>query len=520
MGPVAPPHISCFVFNQVNGLSAAGIHRFVVGEDVAPRLLTAAEAQAELGDLFATKVLLRGVFPHTAQATVDALKAVGGSPATQRSFVVGEGSQIPFTPGSSSLARGIRFVIACGDGPDGPDVLVSAFRPKAPTVELMAWDEQRGGFNFYRTVGDNSSWVFAGNSRHALSRPTQGNGPFESHLSGTFVMKELRAPWVNWESPDAHIQPSAFAPNDERRTHPWFTAREGGGAFICETQVARPSIERWTKARFAELEAAGTISDPDRVLVQVVQSRTVNLVSSPSESSGANPQIILPPTFFLDTEGLSRALGMDVPATFSVARSIYQEALATFGVTLTDGGAFSQPGDTHFAFVVPERAFEDQAALGAAIDLGLVTDKLAACLLMVDFPNPIFSPRRSALRRFCPSTALVQAKQSTFSQTMGDAIAAAATTTPAGSPERDFAELWSSTGAWQDDFAARITAYLAAVNAKLATQAGFDDVYRLAESRRAQVGTMPISESPLLFSRSNIPGATRVMRADGTVAVV
>jgi hypothetical protein len=518
MGPVAPPHISCIAFNQVNGLSADGIHRFVVGEDATPRRLTTVEAEAELGDLFATTILLKGVFPHTAQATVDAIKAVGGSLATQRSFVLGEGSQVPFTPGSSSLVRGIRFVIACGDGPDGPDVLISAFRPKAPTVELMAWDQRRGGFNFYRTVGDTASWVFAGNSRHALTHPTQGNGPFESHLSGTFVMKELRAPWVHWESPDAHILPSAFASGDERRTHPWFTAKEGGGAFTCETRVARPSIERWTKVRFAELKAAGTIEDPDRVLVQVVESRAVNLVSSKSLSNGTDPVIVLPPTFFLDTEGLSTALARSVNPTFSVARPTYAKALTTFAVTLTDGQAFAQPGDTHFAFVVPERAFEDQAALTAGIELGLVTDKLAACLLMVDFPNPVFSTRRAALRRFCPSTAIVQAKQSAFSQTMGDAIVAASMATPAGSPEREFAELWSISGPWQDEFAKRIARYVDAVNARLATQQGFDDVYRLAESRRAQVGAMPISESPLLFARSNVPGANRVMRADGSVA--
>jgi hypothetical protein len=36
----------------------------------------------------------------------------------------------------------------------------------------MAWDRRSGGFNFHRTVGANSAWVFAGNSRHALADPT------------------------------------------------------------------------------------------------------------------------------------------------------------------------------------------------------------------------------------------------------------------------------------------------------------------------------------------------------------
>ncbi len=40
---------------------------------------------------------------------------------------------------------------------------------------------------------------------------------------------------------------------------------------------------------------------------------------------------------------------------------------------------------------------------------------------------------------------------------------------------------------------------------------------RLAESHRERVRRMPISESPLLFARTNIPAAERVMRPDATV---
>ena len=60
-------------------------------------------------------------------------------------------------------------------------------------------------------------------------------------------------------------------------------------------------------------------------------------------------------------------------------------------------------GDTHFCFLVPERAFEDQAVLREAIEIGLVTKRLAACLLMVDPWNPIFSDRRRALLRHVPA---------------------------------------------------------------------------------------------------------------------
>lgn len=35
----------------------------------------------------------------------------------------------------------------------------------------MGWDKKHKGFNYYRSIGK-GRWAFAGNSRHALSPPT------------------------------------------------------------------------------------------------------------------------------------------------------------------------------------------------------------------------------------------------------------------------------------------------------------------------------------------------------------
>jgi hypothetical protein len=127
-------------------------------------------------------------------AALDRAASEADALGRQMIFLVGEGSQIPFSPDTASLQRNLRFLVTRGSGPGGPDVLLSSFHPDEGDVELMAWDRRSGGFNFYRTVGANSGWVFAGNSRHALADPTQGKGPFESHRSGNILMKELRAP--------------------------------------------------------------------------------------------------------------------------------------------------------------------------------------------------------------------------------------------------------------------------------------------------------------------------------------
>jgi hypothetical protein len=516
--------VTCAVFRRLPpaALAPEAIHRFVVGEDTAPRRLTTEEASRELGDPFGVLVLLKGVFPRTAGevlAALDREASEADALGRQMIFLVGEGSQIPFSPDTASLQRNLRFLVTRGSGPGGPDVLLSSFHPDEGDVELMAWDRRSGGFNFYRTVGANSAWVFAGNSRHALADPTQGKGPFESHRSGNILMKELRAPWIHWDSPDAEVLPSVFAGNDPLREHPWFRDKEPQGAFTCEMSVARPSIERWTKTRFAALVAQdGTVDQPERVMHQLLETPTVNLISSPvrSRDAVAGASVELPKTFFVDAEAL-KLLGLPPPPRLAVDGPLYGRSLQSFQVRLTDDNGFARPGDTHFAFVVPERAFEDHAVVGEAVRVGLISRRLAACLLMTDFPNPVFSARRAALVRHVPATANIQGGQSRFSADMAEAILAAAEGSAADSPEREFAERWAAGEAWREEDNRLLGDYYRAVGSQLTTQEGFDAYYRLAESRRDQVRNLPIFESPLLFAHTNIPSATRMMRRDGTV---
>jgi hypothetical protein len=357
----------------------------------------------------------------------------------------------------------------------------------------------------------------AGNSRHALVDPTQRKGPFESHRSGSFLMKELRAPWINWHSPDANIFPTVFKANDPRRKHPWFTNKEPQGALVCENSVARPAMKRWAAARFKQAVGQdGTVAEPRGIMQQILETPTVNLISSHTSSQHAvsAESVDLPQTFFIDSEALTEVLGLTAPPEFSVSGSVYAQSLQTFDVRLDDEAGFTRPGDTHFAFVVPERANEDQEVLRHAIEVGLVTERLAACLLMTDFPNPIFSDRRAALLSHVPEPATL----GDFSQRTADAILAAANGTPPDSPEHEFAERWDAGEGWKDAFDALLADYYSAVTTRLRSQDGFDGYFGLAESRRDRVRELPIFESRLLFAHTNLQKAKLVMRADGSVA--
>jgi hypothetical protein len=504
------------------------IHRFVVGEDQSPNPLSSAEAAQELGDDFAAFVLLRGAFPQTAEETVAAIR--DAVPADHRlrnqmRFVLGEGSQIAFSSDTADLNRSMRFLVTLGatsnGPPEGPDILISVFSPQQTGVELMAWDHRTGGFNYYRSMGQPSAWVFAGNSRHALVEPTQGKGPFESHKSGALLMKELKVPWVHWDSTFAHIFATAFRPDDARRAHEWFTKKEPGGAYAFEFEVARPAIARWAKARFEALRATpGPIERPARIIEQIVTTPTINIVSSLRESASAAASadpLDLPTTFFVAADDLSE-VGLEGPPQFTVTGTIYAQALRTFDVRLADRNGFTRQGDTHFAFAVPERAFEDVVVLREALKMGLISRRLAACLVMTDFPNPIFSERRAALLAHVPQSAVVIDGASSFSQEMADTILAVAVGASDGAGEREFAERWGVGEDFDDTFNELLRTYYGEVSARLATQEGFDAYVRLAESRRDRVReTMPIFEFPLLFATTNIPPAALSMRQDGSV---
>jgi hypothetical protein len=511
---------TCRAFDSVTPGNPNALHRFVVGADPAPQAMTASQVKA-LGDPFATLLLARGNFPRTAEDVVDGIRGAvrKGDPLKRlQTFVVGEGSQLPRAADSAAVDRNLRFIVTLGRGPDGPDVFVSVGDPKqVGGVEVMAWKRGAGGFNFYRSTG--RMWMFAGNSRDAFGPKSNGKGPFESHPSGALLMKELKEPWNNWHSPLANIPVTAFPQGDRRRRHPWFTERDPGGAYVLEFEAARPAITRWAQKRFARLRRqGGSVGRPRLIMRQVLDTPTVNLVTSFRESRALRDSdtVDLPASFFVDVDAFFGILELEFPPPFGVSGKIYKRALEKFDVRLEDDRGFVRKGDTHFCFLAPERAFEDQEVLRELIRIGLVSKRLAACLLMVDPWNPVFSERRRALLRHVPDSARIANGRSRFSAELADAIIAAA---QPGSPEAEFAERWGVGPQFKRPFNRILKRYYGAVEEKLKRQAGFDAYFQLAEERRRRFkDSMPIAqEFPLLLPRTNINARGRFMKPDGSV---
>lgn len=519
---VTPPHRACTQL-QIPGLLDDTVNQLILGIDESPIAMSPQDLATQLNDPFATKLLAAGIFPNTAGEVLHALEQVdgpGGALALQRFYVVGEGSQIPPSP-ATQVMRNMRFLVACGDGQDGPEVVVSAFHPDQGMVELVAWDAVTGGFNFYRTMTDSNAWVFAGNSRHALVEPTRGQGPFESHVNGHLLMKELKVPWVNWHSPFATVDASVLR-DQGLDHHPWLSRLEPGGAYTLQDASVQPAIRRWNSVRVRAIASSEAAETPVRFLEQLVTTLAVNLISSKTSSAaaiaGTPAPVDLPETFFVDADML-REVGLPPPPRFGVDSASYRQALQALGSRLSDGAAFGRTGDTHFAFVVPERATEDVDLVRQALTAGLLSKRLVACLTMVDFPNPVFSPRRGALLSHFSAVSW-GGDGAAFSEAIASAINSSPEASKAGTPESEFAELWTVGEDFADDFSGRLNAYYAAVTEKLAAPDGFEECLTLAESRRSVFRDLPIFESQLLFAQTNAPSGSRRMTDTASVEEV
>ncbi|WP_139812609.1 hypothetical protein [Ensifer aridi] len=504
-----------------------GARRLVLGVDPEPtgRLLSNEEQRA-LRDPFALAILSKASPPLSLIGVLSAVdQAVGeDSLPEQQVFVVAEGGQIAWSEQTKALDRGLRIVVARSRGGDAR-LLVSTTYPfdaagDAVFLQVVGWDRANGVFNFYERR--HGRWFWAGNSWHALSEPTRGRGPFDSHVNGALVMKELRLPWSHWHSMSQSISLEIFGPGNPIAHAPLL--RSIAGAESLERGVIVPAVERWTRRRFdAMLSDVRELRGVQGAMRQVLTTTTVNIYSSPELLSikGDDDRFAIPMDFLLDREGLFGELDV-VPdsGVVSISAGRYREALRRYSVTLRDSRqGFAQDGDLPFPFAVPGRAFEDTVVLRELIQRQLISRKFAAALLMVDYPNPVGSPLRAALMRFVPDLVdLTQYVTYPIEMVMLSAMREAAPSEGPGSAARLLLTDLELDD-WRSIFSQRLTEYLRRVHARIDTPAGVDDYFRLLDARRRAFRNRPIAEFDLTLPSSNIPASEPdlMMLPDGSV---
>ena len=507
------------------GLVPGHIYRFLLGKDPEPVPLDPDAIKAELHDPFAVLVLAAGdPLPVTLRTLVTALDARNDDPAglpVQASFVVADGGQISWSPETAQLQRQIRFAITRGkaSSSSGPELMIStsdAFNSPTTFLQVIGWDPVDRTYRFYdRRAG---AWIYAGSSWDALVPQTRGKGPFDSHVNGALNMKELKIPWQNWHSEAAGIKDDILAPDDRLRTEKLWTGRSPAQQF--EISVIRPGIIRWMEARFAACVEGNLLTRFPEFMRHVLETTTVNLTSSVAESRQLAhlASLKLPLTFFFNSDTLLNTLELEPDiAVPQVDAGLYRDCLMQFDVAVTDGN-HRFAGDTHFVFLVPEPAFEDQTVIDLLIASSTISRKLVTSLLMVDFPNPVFSPRRAVLMKYVPQTTALGG--------VGDlppfvaAVTEAAAALPRSSAEAEFLRNWSlSDTEWHRVFEKRIEDFMSKIAERLTSAAGVQDVFRLADRAAGSFVSGRLREFRLTTPITNIPESAASLRLteDGCV---
>jgi hypothetical protein len=534
---------------------AGQIYRFIDGIDRCMNPMAAGDLATELNDPWGALVLRKnaggaGPWPASVADIVSAMGSVSTSQQLQQfSYLVGEGTQIPTTTAPRTGNRDLRYVITWGQSITTPSVLLSAAPAgvspgqPAPFLQIIAFDATKQKFNYYQYISNSSvtndtgttkSWSWAGDTSFARAPQTVGQGCFRCHLNGGLNMKELTAPWNNWQSPQASVNPAVVPP--DVAMDPLFLNLSGADKFQQAFQGAQFNLS----VRFVRSLIQGNqVSNPPELLRRLIETTTVNFASSQVQSHSSADVTALPNDFFLNDSVLRNVLNLNYSLPpLALARGSYQSFVAAQQFRLVNRAAangppdYSQPGPTFFAFFVPVPAYEDSIAIQQLVRQKVVSVKFAAVILMVDFPNPIFSPARSSLGKYAaqiaranltpdPTDAETQFVSLVTQAAAGQPACNSATITSC-TPEQQFLFYWNQAN-WQAACQQQINAYLAAVGSRITKPAGVDDYMTLSVARANQFSTAPLvshlHEFDLLLPCTQLGTGSARMNFDGTITI-
>ena len=364
-----------------------------------------------LRDPVAAFLLRLGDCPTTHEAFVEKfqknhLKPGSGEPAegedsvppvecdrAVESYVVSETAQIHESEDGSSY----RVVVSrqCGDT-DRHELLWSLFGvsgkgenwnlPAGRGIELMAYDETAGVYNYYEI--DGGGYVFHGNSKDILDG-TAGRCK-GCHVGGGLIMKELDTPWLHWEGHEDIPGAADMVKNNEE-----LLGFKGTGSTF--EGITKRGNDQYNKAR-----AEWTMFE-------------------------RSTKDLLRPLFCADEVNLDNAVGFrntmvsNIPGDFFLARrftkfnrkvempsEVYESMMDEIGSRVP--GVNGEFKDTVFRFAFPEQSHIDESfvkVLLSGIDIDgtkvkVLDDELVDDVLSVDFTRPIFNEERCALLQHVP----------------------------------------------------------------------------------------------------------------------
>ena len=132
--------------------------------------------------------------------------------------------------------------------------------------------------------------------------------------------------------------------------------------------IVKNGIRRWTKSRLNSDLNSSTFQNLLSYFRQVLTPTSANLISSSLNFDEVqNNQLKLPSSFFFDIDTIEM-VALEIDPTIDVIPSdgiiidgrLYKKTCDALNMkVLSQNGSTPFNGDTHFCFLVPERAFED-----------------------------------------------------------------------------------------------------------------------------------------------------------------
>ncbi|CAG8828336.1 13705_t:CDS:1, partial [Racocetra persica] len=304
--------------------------------------------------------------------------------------------------------------------PDDLIFIVSSSKLDSKTkfLQVASWSNEIHAFNFYQRNGN--EWWWLGSSWHALSYPTRGQGPFDGHVNGSLVMKELNSPWLHWHSQSFTIF-DCLNPKDPVRFEPLFLNRSDANEL---EPIIKGAISHWNVFRLYEsLDFTSfKVSNIKTFMRQIIDNTTYNIIASETQYSAlsSNNELHLPASFFLNISVFNELsnigfITLQIPI-IKIDAEKYMKSIEIYDINLKDGNRIVEKGDGMFAFPVPEPAYEDTSLFSMFFNqrtlkkkgitlLELLSPKFILCLLMIDFCNPLDSKHRHQLLKYIPDTA-------------------------------------------------------------------------------------------------------------------
>ncbi|KAF2225804.1 hypothetical protein BDZ85DRAFT_307780 [Elsinoe ampelina] len=341
-------------------------------------------------------------------------------------------------------------------------------------LQVASWDSKL--LRFYQNDFINGpdgqpttvqAWNYFGNSMDAFG-PSSYLGPFNGHVNGAVIMKELHAPWIHWYGSSAGGSLPGFDSDftacfsqknrDDFKKAPYIT--QVGQAMLSAVDQNPNDLEGFIKTGvlnwftnrqtwdFFDSQRNNLQEHPknvDRWTAHLFLTTTINIATASQNSEGT--AWIVPNDHFYDQELLSQSfISALLPGellTITFTPDQYKSALDTVGLSMLQED-FSDPGhpwpadyiqrswrsfsggtgpnvgfrkvlennEGQAAFNILQASMEDAQGVSKMQMLkkvngswmGLFSTKVLYAIIMLDFWNPIYSWRRGKLMEYVPPT--------------------------------------------------------------------------------------------------------------------